>query len=88
MTYTIEFSRAAERQFRALARRVQTRLKTKIDALARNPRPLGIKKLAGEDDLYRMRVGDYRVIYEVRDKDLIVLVVKLGDRKEVYREHK
>lgn len=50
-----------------------------------NPRPQGVKELAGEDDVYRIREGDYRIIYTIRDKELIVLVVKIGDRKETYR---
>ena len=85
MSYTIEFSRGAGRQFKALTRQVQLRLKPKIDSLVENPRPRGVEKLAGEEDLYRIRVGDYRVIYQIRDDVLFVLVVKVGDRKEVYR---
>ena len=85
MSYNIEFSRKAERQFKALTNQIQKRLKPKIDALAQNPRPRGVKKLEGEDELYRIRVGDYRVIYQVRDDVLIVLVVSLGDRKEIYK---
>ena len=85
MSYNIEFSRKAERQFKALTNQIQKRLKPKIDALAQNPRPRGVKKLEGEDELYRVRVGDYRVIYQVRDDVLIVLVVSLGDRKEIYK---
>jgi mRNA interferase RelE/StbE len=53
--------------------------------LAANPRPQGVKKLAGEDDLYRIREGDYRIICTIHDKELIVLVVKNDDRKEIYR---
>ena len=85
MTYAIEFSHQAARQFKDLPKQVQVRLKPKIDELAENPRPRRVEKLKGEDDLYRIRVGDYRVIYQVRDKALIVLVVKIGDRKEVYK---
>ena len=56
-----------------------------MKSLQHDPRPSGVKKLGGEDDLYRIREGDYRIIYTVQDKELIVLVVKIGDRKEVYR---
>lgn len=49
------------------------------------PTPQGVKKLAGGVALYRIREGDYRIIYTIRDKELIVLVVKIGDRKEIYR---
>ena len=56
-----------------------------MKTLQYNPRPPGVKKLAGENDLYRIREGDYRIIYTIEDKELIVLVVKIGDRKEIYR---
>ena len=61
------------------------RLGRRIDSLVENPRPQGIKKLAGEEDLYRLRVGDYRVIYQIQEKRLIVLVVGVGHRADVYR---
>ena len=85
MSYTIEFSQKAERQFKDLPRSVQLKIAPKISALAETPRPRGAKKLEGQDDIYRIRAGDYRIIYQVQDKALIVLVVKIGDRKEVYR---
>ncbi|MGA9772800.1 MAG: type II toxin-antitoxin system RelE/ParE family toxin [Blastocatellia bacterium] len=85
MSYTIEFSRKAERQFRDLPRSVQLKIAPKIGALAETPRPRSAKKLEGQDDIYRIRVGDYHIIYQVQDKALIVLVVKIGDRREVYR---
>jgi mRNA interferase RelE/StbE len=53
--------------------------------LAADPRPSGCKKLAGSTDYYRIRVSDYRVLYEVRDRDILVLVIKIGHRREVYR---
>lgn len=85
MSYRIDFSRKAARQFKDLPAQIQKRLKPKIDALAQNPRPRGVKKLEIEDELYRIRVGDYRVIYQIQDQALIVLVVKLGNRKEIYK---
>ena len=56
-----------------------------IRALADDPRPPGCEKLAGEDDRYRVRVGRYRVIYEIGDAELLVFVVRVGHRKDVYR---
>ena len=53
--------------------------------LAANPRPPGVEKLAGPDDFYRIRVGDYRIIYQIQDDVLMILVVKIGHRREVYR---
>jgi len=85
VSYTIDFSHRAARQFKDLPQQAQVRLKARIDALAENPRPRGVEKLKGEDDLYRIRVGDYRVIYQVRDKALIILIVMIGDRKQVYQ---
>ena len=85
MSHTIEFSRRAERDFRNLPKSVQLKLAPKIDSLANEPRPRGVKKLTGEEELYRIRVGDYRVIYQVQDKALLVLVIKIADRKEVYK---
>lgn len=56
-----------------------------IRALANEPRPVGCKKLAGEDDRYRVRVGRYRVVYSVADAESVVLVVRVADRKDAYR---
>jgi Cytotoxic translational repressor of toxin-antitoxin stability system len=85
VAYRIEFARKALREFQNLPAQVKKRLKPKIDALGQNPRPRGVKKIEGKENLYRIRVGDYRVIYEVLDKVLLVLVVKLGDRKDIYK---
>ncbi len=60
-------------------------LALKIDALARNPRPGGTKKLVGEQNGWRLRVGDYRMLYEIRDSDRRILIVAIGHRREVYR---
>jgi mRNA interferase RelE/StbE len=85
VAYRIEFARKALREFQNLPAQVKKRLKPKIDALGQNPRPRGVKKIEGKENLYRIRVGDYRVIYEALDKVLLVLVVKLGDRKDIYK---
>ena len=85
MPYSILLAPPAERQFKALAEPTQKRIVKRLRTLAANPRPQGVKKLVGEDDLYRIREGDYRIIYTIREKELIVLVVKIGDRKEIYR---
>ena len=85
MAYRIEFTRKAERQFKSLPADIQVRLKSKIDALAGNPRPHGSEKLSGEENFYRIRSGDYRVVYSIQAQALVVLVVKAGHRREVYR---
>ncbi|MBW4483701.1 MAG: type II toxin-antitoxin system RelE/ParE family toxin [Tildeniella torsiva UHER 1998/13D] len=85
MTYRIEFAKPAVKQFKALPPQDQQRLKPKIDALAQEPRPAGMVKLLGEDELYRIRVGDYRIVYAIKDAQLLILVVKVRHRREVYR---
>jgi len=85
MAYTILLAPPAERQLKAFAPPVQKRLVRRLKTLRDNPRPQGVKKLAGEENLYRIREGHYRLIYTIGDKELIVLVVKIGDRKEIYR---
>lgn len=85
MAYTIEFEKSALKDLKKLPRKVVTVLWNEIDSLKSNPRPHGCKKLKGTDNLYRIRSGDYRVIYQVQDRVLIVLVIRIGDRKDVYR---
>ena len=85
MAYTVEFAPAADRQLKALPKPIQTQIIRRIEKLESNPRPPGCEKLKGADDLYRIRFGDYRIIYTINDKDLLVLVVKIADRIDVYR---
>ena len=84
MTYRVEFSPLARRQIKKLSREAQKRIIERIEELAANPRPVGVKKLVGEESLYRVRVGDYRTLYQIRDRELIVLIVKVGHRREIY----
>jgi mRNA interferase RelE/StbE len=63
---------------------VRNRLGTKIEALAEEPRPGGAKKLKGTEGTYRVRSGDYRILYTIADDVLLVVVVTVGDRKDVY----
>ena len=82
--YTVQIARAALRQFESLPRQVQERLRPHIRGLGENPRPEGSQKLVGTDD-YRIRVGAYRVIYEVDDAGSIVTVTLVLHRKDAYR---
>ena len=84
-TYRIDIARRAAKALRKMPAHVRTRLADAIDALADEPRPHGLKTLDASKKLYRIRVGGYRVIYQVRDQQLVVLVVRVADRKEVYR---
>lgn len=83
--YRVEFTPAALRQFKKLPKEIQRRVATVIDKLERNPYPDGAKKLTNEDRLFRVRIGDYRVVYQVENKQLLVLVVRVRHRKEVCR---
>lgn len=85
MAYAVEFSPGALREFRKLAREIQLRLRPRIDVLATDPRPADAKKLKGSEELWRIRSGVYRIVYEVRDRTLVVLVVRVAHRREVYR---
>jgi mRNA interferase RelE/StbE len=85
MAFHVVFAPAAARQFADLPRQIQTRLRPRIDALADDPRPAGVERLTGATDLYRLRVGDYRVIFAIQDQELIVLIVRVAHRREVYR---
>lgn len=86
MTYEVELSEVAKDFLRTVNKSDAKRIGKKIDNLAKNPRPPGVEKLSGEDNIYRIRSGDYRVIYQIHDKILYVLVLKVGNRKEVYRK--
>jgi mRNA interferase RelE/StbE len=80
-----EIASPAVETLRNLPRTDQRRVAARIDALAENPRPPGVEKLEGADDLYRIRAGDYRIVYRIEDERLIVLVIRIGHRREVYR---
>jgi len=75
----------ARRDIARLPKAVGERIARAIDALANDPRPPGVKKLQGDDNLWRVRVGAYRIVYEIHDERLTVLVVRIGDRKDIYR---
>lgn len=85
MAYRVELNKAAQRDLRRLSPQLQDRITPRIYALADDPRPPGAKKLAGQKERWRVRVGDYRVIYEIHGAILLVLVVTIGHRREVYR---
>ncbi|MGB6065980.1 MAG: type II toxin-antitoxin system RelE/ParE family toxin [Desulfomonilaceae bacterium] len=84
-TYQVEFAPAAWRQLVKLPHEAQARLIAAIDSLEADPHPPGSKKLKGQANTYRLRVGKYRILYDVYDRMLWVLILKVGHRKEVYR---
>ncbi|KAB8319787.1 type II toxin-antitoxin system RelE/ParE family toxin [Tolypothrix campylonemoides VB511288] len=85
MSYQIEFTPAALRQLRKLPKDIQKRIAQKVDELAFEPRPDGVVKLENIEFGYRVHVGKYRILYQIQDDLLLVTVVKVGHRKEVYR---
>lgn len=85
-TYRVEFTRSAKREFDGVPRAIQERIGEACRFLTLNPfsELLRIKKLKGAQ-LYRIRIGDYRIVYEVRQQVLVVVIIKVGHRREVYR---
>jgi len=85
MSYKILFKPSVERDFKNLPAHIRNKIRSEVALLSEDPRPVGAVKLSGSDNLYRIRVGDYRVVYTIEDDFLIVLVVQVGHRKEIYR---
>lgn len=83
--YLVEFRRSAEKDLRRLNSSIQARVLRAIEALANNPRPNGCRKLINSNNAYRVRVGDYRVIYTISDTVLIVAIESIRHRREAYR---
>jgi len=84
MKYTVLIERYAQKQIMKLGKKAIPVIKAAIAGLADNPRPYGYKKLKGEE-AYRIRVGDYRIIYEINDDIIIVTVVSVGHRKDIFK---
>ncbi len=85
MAYTIQFLPTAARELEELPARFRAQVARRIAALADAPRPPNATTLQGQHGYYRIRSGDYRIIYMIEDDVLVVLVVKIGHRREVYR---
>lgn len=85
MTYAIEFTSAAARQMWKLPRAIRDRILDAAESLSTNPGPSGSRKLVGEETAWRIRVGDYRVIYDIYDEALLVTVMRVAHRRDVYR---
>jgi len=84
VTYRVEVAPAAVRQLRKLDRAAQRRVQAAIELLAIEPRPSGAKKLVGGNGEWRVRTGDYRVVYEIQDNVLLILVAAVGHRRDIY----
>lgn len=84
MTYSVRIAPAAQRQLRKFDPPVRRRIQAAIDLLAQDPRPPKAIQLVGGSGEWRVRTGDYRIIYELHDEQLLVLVLRLGHRREIY----
>ncbi len=84
--YALLYRKSVEKDLRKLSTVQRKQIVEKIFTLCRDPYPPGSAKLQGGANLYRVRSGDYRIIYQVRNRELIILIVKVGHRKEVYRD--
>ena len=83
--YAVSYKPSAAKAFRAIHPQDRTRLRDAIEALALDPRPRGSVQLAGGDGEWRVRVGDYRIVYDIEDDELVILVLRVGHRREIYR---
>jgi mRNA interferase RelE/StbE len=84
MSYRVIIPKPVQKQLNNLPQKIRSRLLADIRLLKDDPRPNGVKKLKGYEDTYRIRVGNYRVIYEIKDREMIVLVLNSIHRKDAY----
>ncbi len=85
MKYTVRLEPRTRKALARLPGHVHGRVMRKLEALEAEPRPPGVEKLTGPEDLYRVRVSDWRIVYAIRDCELVVIVIRIGHRREVYR---
>jgi len=84
--YKIQYTSRAYKDFAKLPAQIQKQISGKLDILAQNPfTATQVKQLKGEDETYRLRVGDYRVVYYIENEELIITIVRLGHRKDIYQ---
>lgn len=85
--YSVQFVRSAQKEFDRLPAKERAKVVDALSLLSVNPYSelLRIKKLKGADELYRIRLGDYRIVYEIRNEALVIIVIKIGHRSDVYR---
>ncbi|OGQ22006.1 MAG: hypothetical protein A3I05_01390 [Deltaproteobacteria bacterium RIFCSPLOWO2_02_FULL_44_10] len=83
--YNIELTYSAEKALFQLSKEPIQKIMAAIQSLTENPYPVGCRKLSGEDGIYRIRVGTYRIIYSIHKKEILIKILKVGHRKEIYR---
>lgn len=86
--YKLQYDKKYLKDFEKIPRQFRENIREKVESLAVNPRPDGSIKLSGskKNPLYRIRCGDYRIIYTIQDDRLVIIIVELGHRKDIYRE--
>jgi mRNA interferase RelE/StbE len=84
--YRIQFKASAAKEFKKLPLSVKQRVSISLDNLQQNPRPSGVKKLQGEQALYRVRVGEYRIVFTIDDDEKIIKITRIRHRQDVYKE--
>ncbi len=84
-SYKVEWKRSAQKELRKLAKPVSARVLGAVEDLAENPLPAGVRKLVGTERTYRLRVGDYRIVYSLYETELVVEVVRVRHRRDAYR---
>jgi mRNA interferase RelE/StbE len=84
-SYSVEWKSSAAKELRKLPKPVIVRILTEVEALADHPRPVGVVKLTDTITTYRIRVGEYRVVYNIFDRRLVIEVIRVQDRKDVYK---
>jgi mRNA interferase RelE/StbE len=82
--HDLRFKRSVTKDLRAIPKADVARLLARIRALASDPRPVGCEKLSAQDR-YRIRLGRFRIVYEIRDRELLVPIIRVAERKDVYR---
>jgi mRNA interferase RelE/StbE len=85
-SYSVEWKRSAAKELKDLPRDVVLRVLSKVEGLSEDPYPSGVKKLVGAEHTYRVRVGDYRIVYSIWSSKLLIEIVRVGHRKEVYED--
>jgi len=83
--YAVGYESAARKELGKLDKQAARRIARAVSALGSNPRPAGCRRLVGYDDLWRIRIGDYRVVYTIKDAELTVLALRIAHRSEIYR---
>jgi mRNA interferase RelE/StbE len=84
MTYTVRYEKRALKELSKLPATAVKQILSKIDSLSQDPYQAGIKKLKGFDNVFRAKAGNYRILYEINDGKLLIMIVAIGDRKDIY----